>query len=245
MLADRILFLDGEAMVIDKPAGLPCDPPRDGGLSLENHLSGLTFGFQRWPVAVHRLDRDTSGCLLLARNPKAGARFAAAFENRQVGKVYHAVLTGVPVAASGRIEDALIKTSSEADGWRMVSTERDTPGARRAVTDWAVVAVVDGRALVAFRPATGRTHQLRVHAATGLGHAIVGDPLYGEGGSGRRRAGAHGRSTRTLLHASAIRVERGNKPPIIAKAPMPADMAALGFDPALCDQEPARPDHGG
>ncbi len=79
-LADRVLFIDGEALVIDKPAGLPVDPPRDGSLSMENHLAGLTFGFARWPVLVHRLDRDTSGCLLLARNPKSAARFTAAFE---------------------------------------------------------------------------------------------------------------------------------------------------------------------
>jgi len=83
-----ILFEDGEALVIDKPAGLAVDAPRDGGLSLENYLDALRFGFARWPTAVHRLDRDTSGCLLLARNPKAHKRFAAAFEAKQVEKVY-------------------------------------------------------------------------------------------------------------------------------------------------------------
>src|SRR3546814_1907480 len=64
LLSDRVLFLDGEALVIDKPAGLPVDAPRDGSISLENHLDLLKFGFKRWPLAVHRLDRDTSGCLL-------------------------------------------------------------------------------------------------------------------------------------------------------------------------------------
>ncbi|MFX7965263.1 pseudouridine synthase, partial [Acinetobacter baumannii] len=83
---DRVLFIDGEAIVIDKPAGLPVDPPRDGGMSLENHLAGLTFGFQRGPTAVHRLDRDTSGCLLLARNPKAHKRFQQVFEAGLVEK---------------------------------------------------------------------------------------------------------------------------------------------------------------
>src|SRR3546814_7020681 len=82
MLSDRVIFLDGEAIVLDKPSGLPVDPPRDGSISLENHLESLTFGFQRWPQAVHRLDRDTSGCLLLARNPKAHKRFQRAFEER-------------------------------------------------------------------------------------------------------------------------------------------------------------------
>ena len=84
-----ILYEDGEALVIDKPAGLPVDPPRSGGDSLANYLDRLRLGFQREPAPVHRLDTDTSGCLLLARNPKALKRlFSAAFEARQVGKTY-------------------------------------------------------------------------------------------------------------------------------------------------------------
>ena len=86
LLSDHVLFLDGEALVLDKPAGLPVDAPRDGSLSVESHLGSLTFGFLRWPLPVHRLDRDTSGCLLLARNPKAHKRFAAAFEAGAVDK---------------------------------------------------------------------------------------------------------------------------------------------------------------
>src|SRR4051812_49940927 len=86
MLANKVLFFDGEAIVIDKPAGLPVDRPRDGSLSLENHLDALTFGFKRWPQPVHRLDRDTSGCLLLSRNPKAHARLHQAFEAGTAGK---------------------------------------------------------------------------------------------------------------------------------------------------------------
>src|SRR3546814_16336054 len=88
LLSDRVLFLDGEALVIDKPDGLPVDPPRDGSLSLENHLDSLRFGFKRWPLPVHRLDRDTSGCLLLARNPKAHGRFTRAVEGREIEKRY-------------------------------------------------------------------------------------------------------------------------------------------------------------
>ena len=65
LLTDHVLFIDGEALILDKPAGLPVDAPRDGSIALENHLQSLTFGFQRWPLPVHRLDRDTSGCLLL------------------------------------------------------------------------------------------------------------------------------------------------------------------------------------
>jgi tRNA pseudouridine32 synthase/23S rRNA pseudouridine746 synthase len=104
MLADRVLFIDAEAIMLDKPAGLPVTPVRDGSLSLENHLESLRFGFQRWPSVVHRLDRDTSGCLLLARNPKAHRRFAAAFEAGEVEKLYWAVVDGIPEGEGGMID---------------------------------------------------------------------------------------------------------------------------------------------
>ena len=87
-----ILFEDGEALIIDKPAGLPIERPRKGGASLEDHLEGLKLGFQRAPHAVHRLDTDTSGCLLLARNPKALKRFNAAFEEKQAVSYTHLTL---------------------------------------------------------------------------------------------------------------------------------------------------------
>ena len=211
---DRILFLDGEALVIDKPAGLPVDRPRDGSLSLENHLDALRLGFQRWPVAVHRLDRDTSGCLLLARNPKAGARFQRAFEAGAVEKTYLAVLDGVPDGEAGMIDLALAKVSSAEAGWRMVARQ-DGKAARTA---WLVLRVEGGRALVEFRPETGRTHQIRVHAATGLGAAVVGDPVYGTAD----RLGM-------LLHAARLVVPRGAKPPVAADAPVPERFAAAGF----------------
>ena len=89
-----ILFEDGEALVIDKPAGLPLDRPRAGGPCIEDHVEQLRLGFQRSPAPVHRLDRDTSGCLLLARNPKALKRFSAAFEEKQVEKRYLGVVAG-------------------------------------------------------------------------------------------------------------------------------------------------------
>jgi tRNA pseudouridine32 synthase / 23S rRNA pseudouridine746 synthase len=219
MLSDHILFIDGEALVIDKPAGLPVDAPRDGATSLENHLQSLTFGFKRWPIAVHRLDRDTSGCLLLARNPKAAGRFTRAFEERGVDKSYLAVLSGVPQDEGGTISLALTKVSSAERGWRMVGAAEGTRGAKAAVSHWRLLAVVNGRALVRFRPETGRTHQLRVHALEGLGHSITGDPVYGDGRG----------AARTLLHAERIELPRDVKPPIRAAAPFPADFAALGF----------------
>ena len=218
MLSDHILFIDAEAMVVDKPAGLGVTAGRDGRLSLENHLDSLRFGFQRQPSAVHRLDRDTSGCLLLARNPKAHRRFAAAFEAGSVEKLYLAVLEGVPPDAAGTIDMALAKTSTREGGWRIVPD----PGGKAARTRWRTLAVAQGRALVALRPETGRTHQIRVHAAVGIGLPIVGDPVYGRAGPAM------------LLHARAISLPRTGKPPVRAEAPLPPAFAGAGFpDEAL------------
>ena len=210
-----ILFEDGEALVIDKPGGLPMDRPRKGGDSLENHLDDLRLGFQRAPAPVHRLDTDTSGCLLLARNPKALKRFAAAFEARQVTKRYLGILAGIPQLKEGTVELALSKISSAEKGWRMIPARKGKP----ALTEWRVLAEAAGRALVEFRPVTGRTHQLRVHAASGIGIFLLGDPVYGDGKG----------AWRTMLHAVALEVAREGKPPIVAAAPYPPEFAALGF----------------
>src|SRR5579884_3447649 len=102
MLGDHVLFLDGEAIVLNKPAGLAVTAPRAGGPSVEALAAAeLRFGFARPPSIVHRLDRDTSGCLLLARNPKAHRRFAAAFAAGEVIKTYIALLEGVPPGEGG------------------------------------------------------------------------------------------------------------------------------------------------
>jgi tRNA pseudouridine32 synthase/23S rRNA pseudouridine746 synthase len=215
MSAIPILFEDGAALVIDKPGGLPIERPRKGGASLEDHLADLRLGFQRDPVAVHRIDTDTSGCLLLARNPKALKRFAKAFEDRLVAKRYLGILAGVPQDSEGTIELSLAKISSADKGWRMIAAKKGKP----SVTHWKVLAEKDGRALVEFRPETGRTHQIRVHALTGLGIPLLGDPVYGDGAGARR----------TMLHAAGLEVPREGKPPIEASAPLPADFAALGF----------------
>jgi tRNA pseudouridine32 synthase/23S rRNA pseudouridine746 synthase len=206
-----ILFTDAEALVIDKPAGLPVDRPRDGTPALADLADTLRFGFARAPGIVHRLDRDTSGCLLLARNPGAHRRFSAGFQDGVVEKTYLAVLDGVPEGEGGLIDLALAKTSTAAGGWRMVPD----PGGKAARTHWRLLAVRDGRALVAFRPETGRTHQLRVHAAAGLGVPIAGDPTYGRGGP------------HMLLHASRLVVPRRTKPAIDVTAPLPSRFGAF------------------
>ena len=212
----EILFEDGEALVIDKPAGLPLDQPRAGGPSLEDRLDELKLGFQRQPFPVHRLDRDTSGCLLLARTPKALKRFAAAFEERTVEKRYLGIVAGELNEEEGTIALNLSKVSTAKDGWRMIPARKGKP----AVTHWRKLDARGGLTLVEFRPETGRTHQIRVHAASGLGFPLLGDPVYGS------RSGAG----RTMLHAAGLTVPRGGeKPPIVAVSPMPADFRALGF----------------
>ena len=214
MLADRILFIDAEAMVLDKPAGLPVDAPRDGSISVANHLESLAFGFRRWPLPVHRLDRDTSGCLLLARNPKSHKRYAQAFESGAVSKGYLAVVDGVPTDDSGVIDLALGKTSTRDRGWRMVPD----PAGKPARTRWRRLATEGGRSLLLMEPETGRTHQLRVHAASGLGLPIAGDPVYG------RTRGP------MLLHAWRLHLPREGKADILAEAPLPPAFSAAGFD---------------
>jgi tRNA pseudouridine32 synthase/23S rRNA pseudouridine746 synthase len=206
-----VLFIDAEALVIDKPAGLPVDRPKDGTTALADLVQELRFGFERPPGIVHRLDRDTSGCLLLARNHGAHRRFSAAFAEHQVQKTYLAVVEGVPDAEDGVIELALSKISSAAQGWRIIPAKKGKP----AVTRWTKLRVHDGRALLRLEPETGRTHQLRVHAASGLGMPIVGDPTYGSG----RLA--------MLLHASRIVVPRHNKPAIDVESPLPDRFGAF------------------
>lgn len=203
-LAARVLFIDAEAVVIDKPAGLPVDEPRSGGDSVAGRLDELKFGFHRPPVAVHRLDRDTSGCLLLARNPKARTKLGAAFEAGQVDKIYIAVVEGV-LGGEGNIDLPLAKVSSQEQGWRMAVDEKG----KSARTKWRSLATRDGRTLVEFRPETGRTHQIRAHARYGLNAPILGDPVYGHGGEPM------------LLHALSLVVPREKKPAIDVTAPLP------------------------
>jgi tRNA pseudouridine32 synthase/23S rRNA pseudouridine746 synthase len=204
MLSDRILYIDAEAIVLDKPAGLPVDAPRRGGDSIAARVHELKCGFKRPPVAMHRLDTDTSGCLLFPRSPKARARFQKAFEARQVEKYYMAVVGSEIAESEGVIDVPLAKKSSAEAGWRMVADEHGT----KAVTRWRRLLVRHGSTMVEFRPVTGRTHQIRAHAREAFGRGIVGDRVYGIPGGPM------------LLHASRIVVPREGKPPIDVTAPL-------------------------
>jgi len=203
-LSRRILHIDAHLLVLDKPAGLAVHPGPRTPHSLEDHLDELRQGFRRAPTPAHRLDRDTSGCLLLARHPKAHKRLTQLFEAGRVGKTYWAVVDRAPAEDSGIVDAPLLKISSAAAGWRMIV---DTRG-KSALTRWEVLARGE-RSLIAFYPQTGRTHQVRVHAAT-LGCPIAGDPVYGAG------------QGPMLLHARALTVPYvENAAPIGVEAPVP------------------------
>jgi tRNA pseudouridine32 synthase / 23S rRNA pseudouridine746 synthase len=205
VLSEHILFIDAEAIVLDKPAGLPVDAPRRGGDSIAARIDQLKCGFRREPTPMHRLDTDTSGCLLFARTANARAAFQRAFETRAVEKYYVAVVGGMVSEEQGVIDLPLSKRSSAEAGWRMVA---DCTG-HEAITRWRRMGIRDGSTLVEFRPLTGRTHQIRVHAREAFGSGIVGDRVYGIPGGPM------------LLHASRLVVPRESKPTIDVTAPLP------------------------
>lgn len=203
-------------LIVDKPAGLPVQPARAGGPSIEA-LFAASGGGGHPAFPAHRLDRDTSGCLLLARSPSALRRLSALFSERDVEKVYHAVVSNAPSdAVEGMIDAPLGKVSSRAAGWRM----EVQPSGKAAKTLWRVLARAGNNALVEFRPLTGRTHQIRVHATLlGEGSAIVGDRIYGtpspEG---------------MLLHASMLSfLDPWTEEPISVSSPMPRRFANFGM----------------
>ncbi len=209
-LASRILFRDGRVIVFDKPAGLACHPGPQTPESVEAYLPGLTFGFKELPRLAHRLDRDTAGCLVLPRSLRTARQVARLFSAHQVQKTYWAVVRGVPSAADGVIDAPLLKISSAAAGWRMIVD----PSGQTAQTRWRCLGVGEGRAWLEFEPLTGRTHQIRVHAAH-LGLPLVGDPVYGP---------PPAVGERLQLLARAIALPLGEKP-IAVTAPVPLHMA--------------------
>src|SRR5690242_6032773 len=173
-----VIYRDASLLVLDKPHGLPVQ----GGPGIARHLDGmldaLQFEAEERPRLVHRLDRDTSGVLVLGRTAAAAAFLAKAFRGRDVEKTYWAVVTPQPEIAEGRIDLPLAKLAGPR-GERMEAVEDPEEGAR-AITDFRTLDAAKRRvAWLELNPLTGRTHQLRVHCAEGLGSPIVGDGKYG------------------------------------------------------------------
>lgn len=217
-LLERLLYRDGLCLIIDKPAGLPVHAGPGGGANLEQYLGALRFGLPHPPGLAHRLDRDTSGCLVLGRHRKALSRLGKLFQSGGVEKTYWAVTAGVPAAAEGRIELPLKKLSNRTGGWKMVID----PEGQAAVTEYRVLGTGNGPAgeklaWIECKPKTGRTHQIRVHLAA-LGAPILGDPQYGDDGAERRPLHLLARAVAFKLYPK--------KPPVEAEAPVPPHMRA-------------------
>jgi tRNA pseudouridine32 synthase/23S rRNA pseudouridine746 synthase len=213
MLA-RLLYRDGLMLVIDKPAGFAVHRGPKGGAALEDYFDALRFGLPRSPALAHRLDRDTSGCLVLGRHRKALAALGKLFKQGKVGKIYWAVVEGGPDADEGRIDIALSKRD-ETRGWWMKADPNGMPSS----TTWKVMGRGDRMTWLALEPLTGRTHQLRVHCAA-MGWPLVGDTIYG---TAPRQGGPA-----LQLHAREVTVPISkNKPPVKVTAPVPQHMHAF------------------
>jgi 23S rRNA pseudouridine955/2504/2580 synthase len=220
-----ILYRDEAVIVLNKPAGLASQ----GGKGITKHLDGmldaLRFDGAERPKLVHRLDRDTSGVLLLARGVKPASKLAAAFRGRDVEKTYWALLWGVPQILEGRIDLPLARVDGEG-ATRAAPADRRDENATRAVTDYRILDYAGKKfAWAQLNPVTGRMHQLRVHCLA-LGTPILGDAAYGA-------AFADGFAPQLHLHARRLRIPHPDGGTLTVEAPLPPHMresfAALGF----------------
>ena len=226
-----VIHKDKDAIVINKPPGLATQ----GGTGQRAHVDGLLdalqFEAKGRPKLVHRLDKDTSGVLLIARNPKAAAHFSRAFSGRTARKIYWAIVMGVPEIKDGLIELPLAKQPGTG-GEKM---HVDEAGGQRAASLYRTIDRAGGSAAwLEMQPLTGRTHQLRVHAAS-IGHGIVGDGKYG----GKDSYLTGGVSRKLHLHARRLKIERpdGHILNILAEPPehFANSLEMLGFDPTIGD----------
>jgi tRNA pseudouridine32 synthase/23S rRNA pseudouridine746 synthase len=211
-IVSRVLYRDGLLLVIDKPAGVAVHRGPKGGASLEDDFAALRYGLPRAPALAHRLDRETSGCLVLGRHRKALAELGRLFKAGRIGKTYWAVVEGGPDEDEGRIDLPLGRLDATR-GWWMKADAKGQP----ATTTWRVLGRSAGQLTwLALEPLTGRTHQLRVHCAA-MGWPIVGDAIYGSA----PRSGGPG----LQLHSREIVVPLyKNRAAIRVTAPVPAHM---------------------
>lgn len=224
-----VIHKDKSVLVLNKPAGLAVQ----GGTKTERHLDGmldaLTFDGHERPRLVHRLDRDTSGVLVLARTVKAAAALARAFKQKDARKIYWALVVGVPAPRQGTIDLALTKQGGPR-AERVFAAEKGDENARDAATHFSTVATASYKlAWVAFMPLTGRTHQIRAHASA------IGTPIVGDGKYGGVNAHPGGEIPRKLhLHARSIDIAHPDGGRLFIEAELPPHMKTswklLGFD---------------
>jgi 23S rRNA pseudouridine955/2504/2580 synthase len=239
MIQDAVLWKDDHMIVLNKPAGLPSQGGSGQG---ERHVDALAealkFGYKEKPKLVHRLDKDTSGVLLLARTDRVARALSEALRHREARKIYWAVVAGVPHPRQGSIKFGLVKAPGRGrggEGEKMLcvhpSKVAETEGAKRAQTDYFTLWFLGARlSWMALEPVTGRTHQLRAHMAE-IGHPILGDGKYG--GSGQENPGdgwgatSGGDISRKLhLHARSLTIEHPiTKTMMTFTAPLPDHMA--------------------
>ncbi len=219
-LQARVLYRDGSILVIDKPAGLAVHPGPSTPESLERYLPALRFGIRDVPRLVHRLDRDTSGCLVLARHPRGASKLGRLFSSALVKKTYWAIVDGKPPA--GGLIDRPLRKITRKDGWRVVPD----PAGQRALTRYRVLGFSGGYAWLELVPETGRTHQLRVHCAA-EGFPVLGDGVYGRDVA--TRVPLH-------LHARSIAIPLGGERGVVTVVAEPPEhmiskLKACGYKP--------------
>jgi 23S rRNA pseudouridine955/2504/2580 synthase len=234
-LRGLILYEDDDIYVFNKPHGLAVQ----GGSGTKRHLDGILKSLPNAkgeaPRLVHRLDRDTSGCLVVAKTKAAASHFGTVFRSRSARKIYWAIVAGNPHPQQGEISCFLARQST-ADGEQMVIVKNGTPGAQHSMSYYSTTDTASRRfAWVTLKPVTGRTHQLRVHMAQ-LGTPIIGDPRYF---NIENWQGAPGLSEGLHLHARRIAIPLRNGKRLDISAPLPPHMRAsfetLGFDPDRYD----------
>lgn len=221
-LRNAVLFKDADVIVINKPAGLAVQGGTGLSTSLDAMLDALQFDAPERPRLVHRLDRDTSGCLVLARHQAAARKLTEAFKHKTARKIYWAITVGAPKLNAGKIDAPLAKQSVAAVGRRAAErVQIDPEDGKKAVTYYAVVERAhDKAAWLALMPLTGRTHQLRAHCVA-LGTPILGDGKYA---GAKAYFARESLSNQLHLHARSIRIPHPTRGIVNVTAPLPSHM---------------------